>query len=184
MNGLDPLFVVVGALAVVTAVGMLAVRNVVHSALFMVSHFGLTAILYLRLDAPFLAAAQVIVYAGAIMVLFLFVVMLLGRQEARLDEPIAGQRLVAIPALVVLGVALVSVAARGVPAAPGGGAATVPAGFGGPGSVGAALYGDWVVPFEVVSLVLLEAMVGAVVIAHFRRRPRRDAGGGDGEDAS
>lgn len=183
MSGLDPVFVVVGALALVTAVGMVTARNLVHSALFMVSHFGLTAILYLRLDAPFLAAAQVIVYAGAIMVLFLFVVMLLGRQEARLDEPIAGQRLVAVPALVVLGAALVTVAARGVPAAPGGGAAAVPDGFGGPGSVGAALFSHWVVPFEIVSLVLLEAMIGAVVIAHFRRRPRRGDGAEDGGGA-
>lgn len=167
MMGLDPVFVIVGALALVTAVGMVLARNMVHSALFMVSHFGLTAILYLLLDAPFLAAAQVIVYAGAIMVLFLFVVMLLGNEEARLDEPIAGQRPVAVVALLVLGASLVAVAARGVPAAAG---QAVPSGFGSPQQVGEALYTRWVLPFEIVSLILLVAMVGAVVIAHFRRR--------------
>ena len=172
MNGLDPAFLIVGALAIVTAVGMILAKNVVHSALFMVAHFGLTAVLYLLLSAPFLAAAQLIVYAGAIMVLVLFVVMLLGRQEALLDEPITGQRWLAFAALAVLGVALVRVAAFGVPAAPDGGTAVVPPEFGSPAAMGDALYTQWVLPFEVVSLVLLVAMIGAVVIAHFQRRPR------------
>ncbi|MEO8083777.1 MAG: NADH-quinone oxidoreductase subunit J [Ardenticatenales bacterium] len=167
MMGPGPLFVIVGALALVTAVGMVLARNMVHSALFMVSHFGLTAILYLLLSAPFLAAAQVIVYAGAIMVLFLFVVMLLGDAESTLSEPIAGHRPASILALLVLGAALVTVASRGVPAAGGG---ALPEGFGSPGQVGEALYTRWVLPFEIVSVILLVAMVGAVVIAHFRRR--------------
>lgn len=178
MNGLDPAFLIVGALAIVTAVGMILAKNVVHSALFMVAHFGLTAVLYLLLSAPFLAAAQLIVYAGAIMVLVLFVVMLLGRQEALLDEPITGQRWLAFAALAVLGVALVRVAALGVPAAPDGGTAVVPPGFGSPAAMGDALYTQWVLPFEVVSLVLLVAMIGAVVIAHFQRRPRNEKADG------
>lgn len=177
MSGLDPAFLIVGALAVVTAVGMILAKNVVHSALFMVAHFGLTAVLYLLLSAPFLAAAQLIVYAGAIMVLVLFVVMLLGRQEALLDEPIAGQRWLALAALAVLGAALVRVAALGVPAAPEGGTAVVPPAFGSPAAMGDALYTQWVLPFEVVSLVLLVAMIGAVVIAHFQRRPRNEKAG-------
>ena len=178
MSGLDPAFLIVGALAIVTAVGMILAKNVVHSALFMVAHFGLTAVLYLLLSAPFLAAAQLIVYAGAIMVLVLFVVMLLGRQEALLDEPITGQRWLAFAALAVLGVALVRVAAFGVPAAPDGGTAVVPPEFGSPAAMGDALYTQWVLPFEVVSLVLLVAMIGAVVIAHFQRRPRNEKADG------
>jgi NADH-quinone oxidoreductase subunit J len=178
VNGLDPAFLIVGALAIVTAVGMILAKNVVHSALFMVAHFGLTAVLYLLLSAPFLAAAQLIVYAGAIMVLVLFVVMLLGRQEALLDEPITGQRWLAFAALAVLGVALVRVAAFGVPAAPDGGTAVVPPEFGSPAAMGDALYTQWVLPFEVVSLVLLVAMIGAVVIAHFQRRPRNEKADG------
>lgn len=179
MSTLDPAFLIVGALAIVTAIGMILAKNVVHSALFMVAHFGLTAVLYLLLSAPFLAAAQLIIYAGAIMVLVLFVVMLLGSQEASRDEPITAQRWIAIPALAVLGIALVRVASLGVPAAPSGGTAPAPPEFGSPAAVGNALYTQWVLPFEVVSLVLLVAMIGAVVIAHFQRRPRKDGAADD-----
>lgn len=75
------LFVIVGLIAVVAAVGMLLVKQPVHSALLLITNFACVAFLYLMLDAPFLAMVQIAVYAGAIMVLFLFVIMLLGAEK-------------------------------------------------------------------------------------------------------
>src|SRR5687768_11513005 len=72
------LFLVLGGLAIASAAAMVYVKNTVHSALFLILNFGCVALLYLMLDAPFLSMVQITVYAGAIMVLFLFVIMLLG----------------------------------------------------------------------------------------------------------
>lgn len=171
------LFYAFGAVALLAALLAVTRKNPVSAAMWLVLMFFGLAGIYVVLEAYFVAAVQVLVYAGAIMVLFLFVVMLLGRQEALLDEPIAGQRWLALAALAVLGAALVRVAALGVPAAPEGGTAVVPPAFGSPAAMGDALYTQWVLPFEVVSLVLLVAMIGAVVIAHFQRRPRNEKAG-------
>jgi NADH-quinone oxidoreductase subunit J len=164
------LFYIVGALTIVTALGMVSSRNPVHAALWMVSNFGLTAILYLVLHAPFLAAVQVIVYAGAIMVLFLFVVMLLGASAVPSREPIVGHRPLAVAGLVALGGLLLWAVTRGASSAllpP-----ELPEGFGSPADVGQALFSHWVLPFEWVSLMLLVALVGAVMIARFKRTKR------------
>ncbi|HNT54992.1 MAG TPA: NADH-quinone oxidoreductase subunit J, partial [Anaerolineaceae bacterium] len=75
------IFIILGVVAVGTAVGMLLSRNAVYAALFLVLNFATIAILYLILGAPFIALAQITVYAGAIMVLFLFVIMLLGVEK-------------------------------------------------------------------------------------------------------
>ena len=75
------LFLILAAVAIATAVGMLLSRNAVYSALFLVLNFTTVAVFYLLLGAPFIAITQVTVYAGAIMVLFLFVIMLLGTEE-------------------------------------------------------------------------------------------------------
>jgi NADH-quinone oxidoreductase subunit J len=75
------LFLIVGLIAVVAAVGMLLVKQPVHSALLLITNFACVAFFYLMLDAPFLAMVQIAVYAGAIMVLFLFVIMLLGAEK-------------------------------------------------------------------------------------------------------
>jgi NADH-quinone oxidoreductase subunit J len=95
-------FWVFAPISVAAAVGMLVMRNVIHAALFLVVNFGCIAVMYLLLDAPFLFAVQIIVYAGAIMVLFLFVIMLLGvdRSDVR-SERLFLQR----PLALVLGVA-------------------------------------------------------------------------------
>jgi NADH-quinone oxidoreductase subunit J len=74
------LFVAVGTIAVIAAMMMLISENAVHSALFLILNFACVAFMYLMLDAPFLAMVQIAVYAGAIMVLFLFVIMLLGQK--------------------------------------------------------------------------------------------------------
>ncbi|MCE7939928.1 MAG: NADH-quinone oxidoreductase subunit J, partial [Chloroflexi bacterium CFX6] len=96
-------FYAVAAVMVVAAVGMVAARNVVHGVLLMIVNFVGTTVLYLWLQAPFIAAVQLIVYAGAIMVLFLFVVMLLGARGRSLSEPLAGQRLWGVALAAVLG---------------------------------------------------------------------------------
>ena len=110
------IFLIAGALALIGAVGVIAMRNPVHSALSLVMTLFAVAVLFLNQDAQFLAAVQIIVYAGAIVVLFLFVIMLLGVDEAEdLDtEPIVGQRPVAVViALAVLGLAMIPLFSTG-----------------------------------------------------------------------
>src|SRR3990172_6158117 len=75
------LFIIVGAVAVAAAVGMLLMKNAIYSAMFLILNFVCIAFLYLLLDAPFISMVQIAVYAGAIMVLFLFVIMLLGVED-------------------------------------------------------------------------------------------------------
>src|SRR6266850_938058 len=101
------IFWVAAIVSLVSALLVIAMPNAVHSALALVLNFFMLAVFYVLLDAPFLAAAQVIVYAGAIMVLFLFVIMLLGvDREEQLIEPIRFQRWVAVPlALAFVGIA-------------------------------------------------------------------------------
>ena len=91
-------FLVIAALAVASALGLVVRRNAIHGALFLVVNLGSVAALYLTLGAEFLAAVQVIVYAGAIMVLFVFAIMVLipGKEETGLD-PRRGWRLLALP---------------------------------------------------------------------------------------
>jgi NADH-quinone oxidoreductase subunit J len=158
-------FVVVALLAVGSALALVLRRNPIHGALFLVINLGCVAVFYLMLGAEFLAAAQVIVYAGAIMVLFVFAIMVLipGKEETGPD-PRRPVRLLALPVGLVLFVQLVLiVTARGaVPAPP---AAT----GGGVESLGRLLFTDYLFPFELTSVLLLAAMIGVLVLA--RRRP-------------
>jgi NADH-quinone oxidoreductase subunit J len=157
-------FVIVALLAVGSALGLVLRRNPIHGALFLVVNLGCVAVLYLMLGAEFLAAAQVIVYAGAIMVLFVFAIMVLipGKEETGPD-PLRPVRMLALPAGVLLFVQLVVIltSRRGAPAAP------APAG--GVESLGRLLFTDYLFPFELTSVLLLAAMVGVLVLA--RRRP-------------
>jgi NADH-quinone oxidoreductase subunit J len=175
-------FYLVAGGAVLTALGVVLARNVVHAVLYMVANFALTAVLYLMLHAPFVAVAQVAVYAGAIMVLFLFVVMLLGRHEADLGEPLRGQRPLGLVLVALLAALLVSVVINGMPAAPpaAGGVAvpvTLPDEFGSPAAIGDALFRYHVLSFEIISVLLLVAILGAVVLAHSRSADGPDEGG-------
>ena len=156
-------FVLVAVTAVGTALGLVIRPNPLHGALFLVGNLFCVAVLYLMLRAEFLALAQVIVYAGAIMVLFIFAIMLLipGRAEEGPD-PLARARRLALPLAAVLGIAIVLVAGR-----TGGPAAEAPPG--GVGTIGRLLFTDFLFPFEVTSLLLLAALVGALTLA--KRRP-------------
>jgi NADH-quinone oxidoreductase subunit J len=165
-------FWVFAPISVASAVAMLLMRNAVHAALFLVVNFFCLAVMYLLLDAPFLFAVQIIVYAGAIMVLFLFVIMLLGVDEGLdLRERLRVQR----PLAVLLGLGFVVelfVALRaGI-----GFATKAPAGFdriNEPGNVQAVstvLFRDYFFPFEVTSILLLIAAIAAMVLAQRKGR--------------
>jgi NADH-quinone oxidoreductase subunit J len=158
-------FLLVAATAVVTAVGLVVRPNPLHGALFLVGNLFCVAVLFLMLRAEFLALAQVIVYAGAIMVLFIFAIMLLipGRAESGPDA-LARARRFAVPVGVALGAAVLLVAGR-----TGGPASLAPPG--GAEAIGRLLFTDYLFPFEVTSLLLLAALVGALTLAKRRASP-------------
>lgn len=161
-------FWLMAVVGVGSGVLMLLQRNAVHSALFLILNQFTLAVMFALLGAHFLAAVQVIVYAGAIMVLFLFVIMFLGvdRREA-LIEPIRGQRGLAIG----LGVLLVAVVVGAIRLGVGLSGAPGPAPSGdNVEAVGRTLFTKYVFPFEVTSILLIVAAIAAMVLA--RRRAR------------
>ena len=155
-------FYAFGALAVAGALGMvLNVRNTVAGAMSLVLTMVSLGGVYVLLEAYLIGVLQILVYAGAILVLFLFVVMLLNlRQDAFSPERMRGTKVLGVVIGALVGLALILL----LPAALGP-AAEIPADFGGYRAVGAALFTDWVLAFEVTSLLLLAAMVGAVILA-------------------
>jgi NADH-quinone oxidoreductase subunit J len=159
-------FLLLALVAVASALGLVLKRNAIHGALFLVVNLGTVAALYLTLRAEFLAAAQVIIYAGAIMVLFVFAIMVLipGKEETGPD-PRRPYRLLAIPvgAALLVELALILGWRGGRAAAP---VAPAP---GGVEAIGRLLFTDYLFPFELTSVLLLAAMVGVLVLA--RRRP-------------
>ncbi len=165
-------FWVFAPISVGSAVAMLFQRNAIHAALFLIVNFFTLAVFYLVLSAPFLFAVQIIVYAGAIMVLFLFVIMLLGvDREESLVERLRGQR----PLAIVLGLGLAAeifVAARaslGLARGPANFDQTVNAG-GNAQALSHVLFRDYFLPFEVTSILLIVAAIAAMVLAQ-RRMP-------------
>lgn len=161
--------VLVGALSVIVR------RNPVHAALGLVlTLFGI-AVLFVAQNAEFLAAVQVIVYAGAIVVLFLFVIMLLGvdRSEDLRTDPLAGQRgLAVVVGLGLLGVlvaAIVGGTDAVIPRGDGINAATIEAADANIQQLARSVFADYVVAFEVTSVLLVVAVVGTVLLS--RRRP-------------
>jgi len=163
------LFLGLALIAIVAAVCMLISRDAVYSALFLVLNFLTVATLYLLLNAAFIAAVQVTVYAGAIMVLFLFVILLLGTGREAIGGPTRWQPAVAILCALALMGELTYVLWRPESSIR---ATTEALGrqFGSPASVGRVLFSEYLVPFEVTSLLLFVAMVGAIVITRFQGR--------------
>jgi NADH-quinone oxidoreductase subunit J len=166
------LFYVFGGFAVATSLLVIGQRNPMHSVLLLIASFGALAGLYVLLDAPFVAVTQIIIYAGAIMVLFLFVVMLLnvpredvpGAVSAYVPTPRVARSFGALLA-VVLVVELVWALSRAGESF----TAQVGAPTGGVREIGRVLFTDHAFAFEVTSILILVAMLGAVVIA----RPER-----------
>jgi NADH-quinone oxidoreductase subunit J len=159
------LFIVLAAIAIITAVSMLLSRNAVYSAMFLVLNFITVAVLYLLLNAAFIAMVQVTVYAGAIMVLFLFVIMLLGAEKAAKGESLSWQP----PLAILLGGALLMefayilfVRQNDLISS----VESVTKKFGSPESIGDLLFDRYLVPFEITSILLLVAMIGAIIITH------------------
>ena len=189
-------FWVVAPLSLATGIAMVVLRNPIHAALMLVLNFFTIAIFYAVLEAQFLSAVQVIVYAGAIMVLFLFVLMLLGTggAEERKPERLRGQRTAALLLGAALAVGLIGTVAgpflraeSACSAAPAvqvaveeaGAAARPCTGLVGPNSeeggnpraVGIELFTDYVWPFEVTSLLLVVAAIGAIVLGKRHEDP-------------
>jgi NADH:ubiquinone oxidoreductase subunit 6 (subunit J) len=156
-------------LALGGALGVVLLRNPFYSVLSLVVHLIALAALFLLLNAEFLAAAQVIVYAGAVMVLYVFVVAYVGGLEDPLHEPNAVFRvlapLFAATLLVELCIAIVGSGLKAVSSR----GADIPAGFGSPSQIGELFLTRFLIPFEVVSFLLLVAAVGAVVLARRQR---------------
>ena len=157
------LFLILATVAVIAALGMLLSRNAVYSALFLVLNFATVAVFYLLLGAPFIAITQVTVYAGAIMVLFLFVIMLLGADPLPEGKELPWQKPLAVVLALILAVEgvflIVTQKAAGVISAP-------VADAGNPKDVGELLFSQYLLPFEVTSVLLLVAMVGAIVLTN------------------
>jgi NADH-quinone oxidoreductase subunit J len=172
------LFYLFAAVAVLASLLVIAQRNPIYSVLLLIASFGALSGLYVLLEAPFVAMIQIIVYAGAIMVLFLFVVMLLNAPHEDTEEdlergvrPLASSRVKAFGAL--LAVLLVAeliwvvVGSRRAPIAFASEAAVSSV-----AAIGRSLFTDYAFPFEVTSVLILVALVGAVVLA------RRESGDG------
>jgi NADH-quinone oxidoreductase subunit J len=157
-------FIVLAPLSVVSALGMVLTRNAVYSALLLVVNFFCLAGFYVLLEAQFVAAVQVIVYAGAIMVLFLFVLMLLGvGNEVVVKEQMRGQRPAAVLLTLGLLVAIVGALAAGVfDAAPSSLAAANEGGN--VQAVGRLLFTRYTFAFETAGVLLVVAAVGALVL--------------------
>lgn len=161
------IFFILAAALIASALGVVLSRNPVRSALSLVVTLFLLAVIFVLLDAHLVAALQIVVYAGAIMVLFLFVIMLLNLQQDPHEHVRVPQR--AVSWLLGGGVSLALIVAiwrsRAIAPQP---AAPVPVGFGSTAALSDRLFTHFLLPFEITSILLLVAIVGAVVLA--RRR--------------
>jgi NADH:ubiquinone oxidoreductase subunit 6 (subunit J) len=157
----------IGALA--GAIGVVAIRNPFYSVLALVCHLIALAALFLLLRAEFVAAGQVVVYAGAVMVLYVFVVAYIGGADEPLHRPGGALKVLAplfgLAVAIELCIAMLGTVLKGVSTD---GAPYVP-GFGTPAHIGALFLTTYLFPFEIASLLLLVAAVGAVMLARRRR---------------
>ena len=152
--------------AVAGAVGVVAFRNPVHAALSLLGTFLAVAGLFILMHAEFLAAVQILVYAGGIMVLFLFVIMLVNLERTEKEKPFNKQWLVGVAAALALGAMLVGIYVKGRALFPEQ-VATLPESQN-TQTIGLMLYGNYMFAFEIASLLLLVAIIGAVVMAKKR----------------
>lgn len=154
-------FLVLAFIAVAAAVGMILSRNAIYAALFLVLVMASLAVVYLLLNAPFLAAIQVSVYAGAIMVLFVFVIMLLGAEKLNPTETRSVFRWQRPLAVGLGGLLTLQTAYVIFTRATGAMGSVIDSS---PLAIGKILFGAYLLPFEAASVLLLAAMVGAVVM--------------------
>jgi NADH:ubiquinone oxidoreductase subunit 6 (subunit J) len=173
------MFFIAAAGAVAGALGVVILRNPFYSVLALIGHLISLAVLFLLLQSEFLAAAQIVVYAGAIMVLYLFVTAYVGGTDLSLQRSgeagaigqlgvaMAGALFVVI-SIAVIGSSLDALDTRG---------ADIEPGFGSPAAIGELLLKKFLIPFEAASFLLLVAAVCAVVLARRRRGLEEDPGG-------
>jgi NADH-quinone oxidoreductase subunit J len=167
----DIVFVPLGAVALCSALAVVTTRQLVHAALWLAVTFGALAGCYLVLTAELIAWVQVLIYAGAVVVLLLFAIMLTRAPIGRSADLDSGNRRAAAAVGVATAAALVTVVAEGFRSAylrlggPPAGSAH---------AVGSAIFRAWVLPFEVLSVLLLASLIGAVVLT--RGSPARSAG--------
>lgn len=156
--------VILAIVSVLTAAGVVFSKNAVHSALFLTVHLIITALLYLSLSFQFLGIAQLVIYAGAIMVVFLFAVTVLAPEEELSLSLTEGTRLSGVLVGLIIGGCLVAAVGVGATGMNG----TMP-----PQTVevfAKSLFGRYVLPFEGTAFVLLVALIGAVLLGHRRLR--------------
>ncbi len=185
-------FIVASSAAIGMAVGVVTQRNPVHAALALVGTLFAVAVLFVMQEAHFLAAVQIIVYAGAIVVLFLFVIMLLGIDKHEvLDESLPLQRIIAgvvgVGSLVVGAIMLIK--ADAAPQTPTDSPSSISGtGLGNVEHIGRSLFSDYLWAFEITSVLLVIAVVGAVVLVRRRSGPAsadtdNDTGTGNGAES-
>jgi len=158
------LFIIFAVVCVAAAINLVAQRHPINSALSLIVVMGSLALLYLLLGAEFVAAVQIIIYAGAIMVLFVFTIMLLNAGEEELTRGSRVALRFGAPAVAVLVAGLAYVLSRG------NGLANLGDFVGGPKEIGRLLFRDFLLPFEVTSVLILIAIMGAVVLARREER--------------
>jgi NADH-quinone oxidoreductase subunit J len=167
------LFIFLALVSIVSAVAMLVSRNAVYAALYLILNFSVMAVLFLLLGAAFIAMAQITVYAGAIMVLYLFVIMLLGSNRLEVSEKMKWQQ----PLAIFLGTILLAEAvyilffhSSGLPGIRPVLTDAAASDFGSPKAIGQILFNQYLLPFEATSILLLVAMIGAVVLTQVEKK--------------
>jgi len=158
------LFYLLSILCIGAVLAMIAVRNQAHSALFLVLAFACTAGFFALLDAPFIAVVQIIIYAGAILVLFIFVIMMVDIKKGLRPERKKWTLILSgLLGLVLLIELLIALNAALTPTA-----TSVSGQMGGAGEVGRLLFSTYLYPFEITSVLIIAAMVGAIVLVKKR----------------
>ena len=165
MTSAAAVFYILASVALLSAVMVIWSRNVVHSAIYLVLTFLCVAGVYVLLRAEFVAAVQVLVYAGGILVLFLFVIMLVNLDAGTGRRVRVHATVSAVVGGAATALLLYVSASGGLESNFGGARADLSAQGGNLQQVGWALYSDYLLPFEIASVLLLVAMIGAIVLA-------------------
>ncbi|MBY3072813.1 NADH-quinone oxidoreductase subunit J [Rhizobium laguerreae] len=161
-------FLVFATVSVITALTVVLARNPVHSAMALMACFLNISAIFVLLEAPLLAVIQIFVYVGAIMVLFVFVIMMIDVREAVLQRFLPGGNMAALVLLVLLGIEMVALVLWS-----GRFSLTQPVTVRGGDQVrqlSTTLFADYLLPFEVASVILLAALIGAIVLAQKEQR--------------
>ena len=164
------IFLGTASVAILAALLMVTQKNPIHSALFLILTFLCTAVLFVLLQSPFIAIIQVLVYAGAVMMLIIFVIMLLELdRELRVPPKISFSKSLGVLTVVLVMLGLFFAVFGGAKGATGGYTPEKVSQLGSAKVVGKLLFTDYLLPFEIVSILLIAAIVGAVVLA--KQRP-------------